>query len=162
MSYHLQVAKDAEFTALALDESGLTETQYTLDTVAPHTTHYWRVRTTNDGGTGDWSVRSFMAVAPMIQVTVPNGGEQWQCGLNYFIQWNDNLAEDVVIELYKGDSLLQTIDTVSGIGAYEWEVDLALETGDDYSVAVKSAVDDTIIDVSDAPFTIMDVTEVQE
>lgn len=32
---------------------------------------------------------------------------------------------------------------------------------DDDSIAVKSAVDDTIVDVSDAPFTIMDATEIE-
>ncbi len=45
----------------------------------------------------------------MVQDTVPNGGEQWQRGLEYYILWDDNLIEDVGIELYMGDSLLQTI-----------------------------------------------------
>ena len=162
-TYHLHVSTDAEFSTLVVDDPNLTETPYILDTVEADTTYYWRVSTINDAGPSEWSEAAvFTTVPPMVQVTVPKGGEQWQCGLNYFIQWNDNLAENVVIELYKGDSLLQTIDTVSGIGAYEWEVDLALETGDDYSVAVKSAVDDTIFDVSDAPFTIMDATEAEE
>jgi hypothetical protein len=161
-SYHLQVATDPNFSALVVDESELKETPYIMETVEAGTTYYWRVSTSNYGGTSEWATRSFTTVAPTAEVIVPNGGEQWQRGLNYFIQWNDNLAEDVVIELYKSGTMLQIIDTVSGIGAYEWEVDLALETGDDYSVAVKSTVDDTIIDVSDAPFIIMDATEAEE
>ena len=161
-SYHLQVATDAQFDTLVVDDPNITETRYALEDVQSNTPHYWRVTTTNEGGTSDWSTSSFTAVAPMVEVTVPNGGEQWQCGLRYFIRWDDNLAEDVMIELYKGDLLLQDIATVSSIGVHEWEVDLALKTGDDYSIKVKSAVDDNLFDVSAAPFTIMDVTESQE
>jgi hypothetical protein len=153
-TYHLQVSKDAEFSTLVVDDPNLTETPYILDTVEADTTYYWRVGTTNDAGASEWSQASFNTVPPMIQVTVPNGGEQWQCGLEYFIQWDDNLSEDVVIELYKGGSLLQTIDTVPSTGAYKWEVDLALETGDDYSIQVKSTVDENMADRSDAAFTI--------
>ena len=161
-SYHLQVATDAQFDTLVFDDPNLKETRYVLEDVQPNTRCYWRVCTTNYGGTGEWSEDWFDTIPPIVQVTVPNGGEQWQCGLKYFIKWDDNLDEDVVIELYKGDSLLQTIDTVSSIGAYEWEVNLTLEPGEDYSVAVKSAVDDTIFDVSDVAFTIMDAPEAEE
>ena len=161
-SYHLQVAMDAQFDTLVVDDPNITETRYVLESVQPNTTHYWRVCTTNEGGTGDWSTRSFMAVPPKIQVTAPNGGEQWQRGLKYFIRWDDNLAEDVVIELYKGEVLLKTIATASSIGAFEWEVNLELEPGEDYSIKVKSANDDTIFDVSDAPFIITDATETGE
>jgi len=161
-SYHLQVSTDAQFDTLVVDDPNITETRYVLEDVQPNTPHYWRVSTTNEGGTSDWSTSSFTTAAPMIEVTVPNGGEQWQRGLEYFIRWDDNLTEDVVIELYKGEALLQTIATVSSTGVHEWEVDLALETGNDYFIAVKSAVDDTIVDVSNAPFTIMEATEAQE
>jgi len=160
-SYHLQVATDAQFDTLVVDDPNLIETRYVLEDIQPNTRCYWRVCTTNYGGTGEWSEDWLETVPPMVQVTVPNGSEQWQRGLRYFIQWDDNLAEDVVIELYKGESLLQAIDTVSSIGAYEWEVNLELETGDDYFIKVKSSVDETLFDVSDAPFTIIDATETE-
>ena len=153
--YHLQVATDAAFTDLVLDQSGLMSTHYTLDTVAPDTTYYWRVSTTNSGGTGQWATQSFTTAPTTIQVTVPNGGESWQRGLSYFIRWNDNLAADVAIELYKGDTFVQTImDQAPSIGAYEWEVDLDLEPGNDYSIRITSAIDAAIADDSDAAFTI--------
>jgi hypothetical protein len=158
-TYHLQVSKDAEFSTLVVDDPNLTETPYILDTVEADTTYYWRVSTINDAGTSEWSEDVFSTVSPTVKITVPNGGEDWQRGIEYFIQWDDNLAEDVVIELHKGGSLLQTIDMAPSTGAYKWEADLALETGDDYSIKVKSAVDGTLFDVSDAPFTIMDSTE---
>ena len=154
-SYHLQVATDAQFTNLVVDASGLTQAGYTLDTVAPGTTYFWRVSTSNYGGTGEWATRSFTAAAPMIQVTAPNGGEAWQRGLTYFIRWDTNLTENVVIELYKGATLAKTITTKApNIGAYEWEADLALNPGDAYTIKIKSSINGTVADSSDAPFAL--------
>lgn len=153
-SYHLQVATDPNFAVLVVDEPALVETPYTLETVQAGATYYWRVSTTNDAGASQWSETSFTTIPPMVQVTAPNGSEQWQRGIEYFIQWDDNLTEDVVIELYKGGSLVQTIATASSTGAYRWEVDLALEAGDDYSIRIKSSTDETEADVSDGVFTI--------
>jgi len=141
-SYQLQVASDSEFDALVVDKPYLTEARYVLEAVEPHTAYYWRVNATNFGGRGEWSTGSFETVPPMVEVTVPNGGEQWQRGLEYFIQWHDNLSEDVVIELAKGDSLLQVIDTVPSTGAYKWEVGLDIEPGSDYSIKVKSSANE--------------------
>ena len=153
-SYHLQVSKDAEFSELVVDDPNLTETPYILETVEAGTTYYWRVSTINYAGTSEWSEDVFEPVPPTVQVTVPNGGEDWQRGIEYFIRWDDNLAEDVVIELYKGGSLLQAIDTVLSTGAYKWEADLTLEPGEDYTIRIRSTVDETKADVSDATFTI--------
>jgi hypothetical protein len=154
-NYHLQVSTDAEFSTLLIDDPNLKETPYILETVEPNTTYYWRVCTVNDAGPSEWSENVFKTVPPTIRVKVPNGGEQWQRGIEYFIQWYDNLAEDVVIELYKGDSWLQTIDTVpSSTGAYKWETSLTLEPGDNYSIRVRSTIDEIMADMSDADFTI--------
>ncbi len=153
-SFALQVATDAKFKHLILNESGLKQSGYELASVDPSTTCYWRVNTTNLGGTSEWASRSFTTVPPMIEVTAPNGGEEWQRGLDFFILWDDNLAEDVVLELYKDGLLVQEIDTTSSIGAYEWEVDLDLEPGGDYSIKVKSSVDEILFDMSDETFSI--------
>jgi len=90
----------------------------------------------------------------MIEVTAPNGGEQWKRGLDFFILWDDNIDEDVVLELYKSDTFVRTIRTTSSIGAYEWEVDLDLEPGCDYSIKVKSSEDEALFDMSDDTFAI--------
>jgi len=153
-SYNLQIATDPEFSTLVVDETDIVETPFIVETLEAGTTHYWRVSTTNEAGTSDWSQASFTTVPPMVKVTVPNGGEQWRRGIEYFIQWDDNLTEDVVIELYKGGSLLQTIDTVPSTGAYKWETDLTLEPGDDYFIQIRSTADETMADMSDTAFTI--------
>jgi len=153
-SYNLQIATDPEFNTLVVDETDIIETPCIVETLEAGTTYYWRVSTTNEAGTSEWSQASFTTVPPMIEVKIPNGGEQWRRGIEYFIQWDDNLAEDVVIELYKGDSLLQTIDTVPSTGAYKWEAGLTLEPGDDYSIQIKSTVDELMADMSNTSFTI--------
>jgi hypothetical protein len=153
-TYDLQVSRSPDFAVLDVDEIDLTETRYALASIEPGATYYWRVRTINDGGVGDWSTRSFATVAPGIEITSPNGGEHWQKGLPVFIRWQDNLDEDLVIELYKGDTLVRTMKKIPSVGAYEWEVALDLEPGDDYTLRIKSAADETIWDRSDAAFSI--------
>jgi hypothetical protein len=153
-NYHLQVSTNPEFNTLVVDEPEVMQTPYVVETVEAGNTYYWRVSTTNDAGASEWSQASFTTVPSIIEVTVPNGGEKWQRGIEYFIQWEDNLAEDVVIELYKGGLLLETIDTVPSTGAYKWEVSLALERGTDYSIQVRSTVDEAMADASDTVFTI--------
>ena len=151
--HHLQVATDADFTSLVVDSSWMTECRYIWSDAADNTTYYWRVKITNYGGDSDWSIGSFATVPPMVEVTAPNGGEQWQRGLEYFIKWNDNIAEDVVIELYKGETLVETIGTVPSDRAYEWEVGLGLEPGC-YSIKVKSSTNGALFDTSDNVFSI--------
>jgi len=149
-SYQLQVSRDPDFANLDVNEMELTETRYTLVTVEPNTTYYYRVNTTNEGGTSEWSNGSFATVPPMIEVTVPTAGDNWKRGLKYFIKWKDNIAENVVIELYKGEAMVQTINSkVSSIGAYEWEVGLGLAIGCDYSIKIKSSTNGALFDVSE-------------
>lgn len=153
-SFALQVATDTEFTNLVVDEPNLTENSYTLDAVDAGTTYSWRVSTSNAGGTSDWASASFSTVPAAIEVMSPNGGEVLQRGADVFIQWQDNLAENVVIALYKADVLVQEIGTVSSIGAYQWEVALDVEAGDDYTIKIRSSEDESIADSSDATFTL--------
>ena len=39
-------------------------------------------------------------------MTSPNGGEAWALGQTNFIQWSDNISENVAIDLYKGATLI--------------------------------------------------------
>jgi hypothetical protein len=153
-SFHLQVAKDAEFNELIVDEPNMTGFKYVLNTVEPLTTYFWRVNTNYYGSVSDWASASFTAVAPEIKVTAPNGGEQWHKGLTYFIQWQYNMDDNVAIDLYNGNVFVKTIATVSGIHALEWEVDLGLRPGINFYIKVRSVADGTISDISDAPFSI--------
>lgn len=152
--YHLQVSRDPNFAVLVVDDETLMETRYRLETVEPHTVYYWRVSTFNYGGAGDWSIGSFTTVPPTIAVLEPNGGETLQRGLEYFIEWNDNIDEDVTIELLKGETLVERIAAAPSNGAYAWEVGLHLEPGDDYTLTIRSSADPTVGDQSETAFSI--------
>jgi hypothetical protein len=55
----------------------------------------------SDFSNGDFSVTT----TPFITVTSPNGAENWQAGTQQTITWNDNIAENVKIELFKNGTL---------------------------------------------------------
>jgi len=158
-TYNLQVAKDENFSNFIVNEEHITDALFTIDAVEENTEYFWRVKAFNDAGESDWSTtQMFTTIAPFVSLLVPNGGEQWQLGLRYFIQWDDNLGEEVVIELYKAESLSGIIDTTSSSGAYQWEIDTGLQPGLDYKIKVKSVVENTLFDVSDNTFSIIDTT----
>jgi hypothetical protein len=157
-TYDIQIATDSQFTALVVNDSNLTETRYTFQNTAKETRYHWRVRTRNNAGISAWSEAWFNTVAPMLELTVPNGSETWQRGLRYFITWNDNIEEDVVIELYNGETSSGIIDTTGSDGSYRWDIDFNLETGENYYIKVRSLLTDSLFDMSDNAFTIMDTT----
>jgi hypothetical protein len=130
---------------------------YVWDAASPNTTYYYRVKTWNNGGEGDWSVGSFQTIAPFIQVTVPNGGEAWRRGLPYFVQWNDDLAENVNVDLYKAGSFVRNLATnAPSTGAYKWAIPASLTPGSDYSIKVSSSTNAALFDTSDNTFCIID------
>jgi len=157
-SYRLQVSTNADFSTLVAGVNYLTETRYTLSDLIANTTYYWRVNTVNDGGESDWATSSFTTVAPMVQVTVPNGGEAWQRGSSHFIQWNANVAENIALDLYKGGALVKTIATNSPNNlAYKWSVGVTLVPGSDYAIKIRSTTNVILSDFSDAFFSVVDV-----
>lgn len=54
-AYHLQVSTSAPFTTTIFNQGGITSTSQTIGGLANNTTHFWRVRASNAGGTSDWS-----------------------------------------------------------------------------------------------------------
>ena len=140
---------------MLVDDVNLTESLYTLENMEPNTVYYWRVSTINNAGESKWIESSFQTIPPFVKVTEPNDVEQWHVGLEYYIKWQDNLDEDVVIELYKSEAFVEKIADAPSSGAYLWEVDLGLEAGDDYKIKIKSSTNDEISDVSDNYFSII-------
>ena len=155
-NYHFQLASDDKFGNVLADVNYLTNAFYTLDTLKKDVQYYWRVKASNDAGESSWTATQiFTAIAPFITITKPNGGEQWQRGLSYFIRWNDNIIEDVVIQLYKDDKFSTTIASTSNLGAYKWAIGTNFAIGSNYSIKIKSKTD-TLFDVSDNIFAVID------
>ncbi|WP_339675719.1 LamG-like jellyroll fold domain-containing protein [Cyclobacterium marinum] len=53
--YNIQVSQNSQFTALLVDEVGVSAVSYTVDELQPNTTYYWRVAATNQNGSSPWS-----------------------------------------------------------------------------------------------------------
>jgi hypothetical protein len=155
--YYLQIATTPDFASLVVDIPYQTDAFYVWNGAAPNITYYWRVNTSNDGGTSDWTTNSFATVPPAIQMISPNGGEAWLRGTPHFIQWNGNLPENVAVKLYKGGTLVQTFTTnAPDTGAYKWSVGFNLVPGSDYSVQVSSTTNAAMFATSAANFSIID------
>ncbi len=54
-SYQLQVSANSAFSALVVNQTGITATSYTISGLANSTTYFWRVSATNAGGTSSFS-----------------------------------------------------------------------------------------------------------
>ena len=154
--YELEIATNQAFTNQIIAMLDQTAAYYIWSNALPNTAYFYRVKTWNDAGASGWSTGAFQTVAPAIQVTAPNGGEAWRRGVKNFLRWNDNLAESVVLDLYKGGTFLKSLATNSSAGAYQWEVGLDLVPASDYSIKIRSATNAALFDVSDATFSLVD------
>jgi hypothetical protein len=155
--YMLQVDTDPGFANPVVDVSYQMDAFYVWSNAAPATTYYYRVKTSNDSGVSSWSSGSFQTAAPFLQVTLPKGGEAWRRGLPNFITWNNNLAESVRIDLYKGGSPVANITTNAPFkGAFKWSVSPSLTPGSDYTIQITSVADSGLSSTSAHPFSIVD------
>ena len=101
-----------------------------------------------------------LAQAGTLKLVKPNGGETWAPGSERLILWTaDGITGNVKLILYRNGSRLGRIAAglSAGAGSYAWttgnyEGGTAPE-GNGYTIRVQT-VDDSLNDVSDAPFTI--------
>jgi hypothetical protein len=154
--YQLQIATSNDFAAPVVNVPYQTDAFYVWSNAVPGTQYYYRVSTSNDGGTSGWSNGSFQTVPPMLAVIAPNGGEAWQRGLKHFVQWKGNTPEPVVIDLYKNGVFLNSLATNANTGAYLWNISFSLSPGSDYSLRIRSSTTGALYDTSDTTFSIVD------
>jgi hypothetical protein len=159
-TYHLQVSTNTSFGNLVVDNSSLTSTSFSLNSVNNNSTYYWRVNNTNAAGTSNWSdVVSFNTASPFIKVLSPNGGEEIYLDSTYVIRWQSNINDTVRIELMSGNNAASVIgdSIVSGTNAFLWHVPSNLQQGSDYKVIVASISNASLSDSSNSTFTISTV-----
>ncbi|HEV2209699.1 MAG TPA: arylsulfotransferase family protein [Verrucomicrobiae bacterium] len=152
--YEVQVSTNQDISNPILAVPYQTDAFLVWSNATPDTTYYYRVRTWNDAGASDWATGSFNTVSPFLAVTSPNGGEFWRRGLKYFVQWQGNIGENVIIDLYKAGVYVTTITNTPSTGAYQWQVGLSLVPGNDYTIRVTSSTNSALFATSQAPFSI--------
>ncbi|HEY9794360.1 MAG TPA: GPI anchored serine-threonine rich family protein [Leptolyngbyaceae cyanobacterium] len=113
-----------------------------------------RITSLSDSSVYDDADNDF-SVAPYITITSPNGGESWQPGSTYNITWNDNIADNVKLELYKDGTYDSTISSsTASDGSESWTVPTSLASGSDYQLRITSLSDSSVYDDADNDFSI--------
>lgn len=157
--FQLQVSEKEDFSSLHLDISDLRPTIYYMNNLKENTRYYWRVKTTNDDGISDWSTTGTFSTGDIkLTVTQPNGNEVWERGLDQFIKWEYNDTGAVILDLYKFDVKIRTIDTVKNIGSYKWEIPSSLDESCGYFIKVSSLNNAGIFDFNDKSFALNNTT----
>jgi hypothetical protein len=98
---------------------------------------------------------------PFIIVETPNGGESWDAGSAYDINWRDNISENVQIDLYKSGAQLLTITpSTPSDGLFSWDIPQSLTDDDDYNIMISSISAPAVYDTSNTVFSINQITPV--
>jgi hypothetical protein len=142
--YDLVVATDMDFANIVHSASFVTSAFREVTELDAATRYYWRVKSYNDVGESEWSAtRTLLTVPPALQLTFPAEAAELQVGLDYFIQWQDNITEDVVLRLRPSSATTATIlDTTTSNGAYRWSIAADAGLGEYYLAIASSAQSD--------------------
>jgi hypothetical protein len=91
-----------------------------------------------------------------LQITSPNGSEQWQPGTTHNINWTQSgLSGNVTLQLYKGASLSSQVGTAGATaGSFAWTIPSDQATGNDYQIRIFQG---SVEDYSDANFFIVTI-----
>ncbi len=118
------------------------------------TTYRIRIRSVSNAANSDISDNDFTINGGGIQVTSPNGGEQWLPGSTHLITWNDNIPGNVRIQLYNGDALHTTIaSSTPSDGEYSWTISSSM-SGENFKIRISSVSSSGTFDLSDTTFSI--------
>ncbi len=116
------------------------------------------VMTTNDiaalGGPSAAGIP--LPVAPTLQITSPNGGENFQAGNSQTISWTSaNPSGQVQIDLYRGSGLFQSIAQVAlSQSNYLWQINPSLGDTNNYRIKLTSVSYPAVADFSDGNFSV--------
>jgi hypothetical protein len=162
-TYGLQIATDSLFASGVVDVSGLPSSVYEFASGVEGTTYYWRANATNEAGTTAWSAPSrFVPTAPFVDLSSPDGGEQWLKDSSYVVRWSDNLPQFVTIDLFNDTQRVARIaDSVRSSHGFRWKVPTSVPDGATYRIRVSAFGDTTVSDMSAGTFTIGTASDVR-
>ncbi len=136
-SYFLQVAKDDLFEAMVINESNLSATNFTLDTLLPGTTYYWRVSSKGENGSSSFTdIWSFTTTGTVnIDETVNNTPNEFSLFQNYpnpfnpltHISFSIPVTSNVKLVIYDllGNEIITLVNELKSPGIYKVKFDAA-------------------------------------
>lgn len=116
-----------------------------------------RVRSSADVNVGDESDANFSIENPFIQITSPNGEEQWARGVTHEITWDTNIPGenvDVLLSSDGGTTFTTLASAVDNTGVYDWLIPANQTAGTNYVILIQQSDDPSVFDESDNAFEI--------
>ncbi|WP_114783759.1 Ser-Thr-rich GPI-anchored membrane family protein [Botryobacter ruber] len=118
-----------------------------------------RISDENDVSISDSNDVAFRMVKPSISVTSPNGGEVLYVGQNKLITWKKDGAYSPNVRIdysaNNGDTWNTVVEAVANNESYNWTLATTLAPGTTYLIRIQDAVDPSIVDYSNAVFTVI-------
>lgn len=146
ITYHLQVAKDENFTQIVFNDSTIAGTNYMVENLESFTKYYWRVRSKTDGDISPWSFvwhfttglslpNQVNLIMPQHQSILPYDTVHfaWNKGTplvsNYWFEYADNeQMNNSVVDSTLTDTTISLI-SFEGYKEYWWRVRAKNEVG---------------------------------
>ncbi len=133
------------------------------DTYAAGTQYTIKIEDVTDPATYDFSDADFTLSSPpppVITVTSPNGGEDWELDSTHNITWtSSNTSGNVKIELYDNGSFYNTIiSSTTDDNSYSWDIPLGWDAGTQYTIKIEDVTDPATYDFSDNDFSLSNPT----
>lgn len=125
-SYQLEVSTDSNFSTLVVDQSGITDTSFSVSPLSEGTSYYWRVNANNNVGTSDWSNTSTFTtilVAPAVPSLVSPADSETGVATAPTLVWNaSNQASSYQLQVSTTVSFSTTVIDQSDIAATTFSV----------------------------------------
>lgn len=131
-------------------------------------TYKWRVKAcagpipadAECGSFSDYFSYTLSNAGQSIIVVSPNGGEKWEVGRQYQIQWSKSKVDAVDIKMRRKSELLGYVFIASNITGttYTWTIPKSelVKPANDYIIWVFASGLSSVYDISNNPFTIID------
>ena len=115
-------------------------------------TYFVKAYAINSAGTKYGNQVSFTTsgVAEDISITSPVASTVWYTRYTYNIEWTDNIADNVAIELWKsGSKYSDIVASAASNGTYAWTIPDTLVSGTDYQIKIINTGNTSVNDISE-------------
>jgi hypothetical protein len=127
-----------------------------LTGLTPNSTLWIRLWEYNNNNFGTFSICATTTASLTLNVTSPNGGENWQAGTTQAITWTSSsgVTGTVQIQPYlNGVAQTNIASSAPNTGNYSWSIPSNYTSGTTYKIGI-SAMSGTVSDFSNSNFTI--------